>query len=46
VTHVLVARDRGCAERRFRVRWRLQSAGDGWTVAALSASALDSVACR
>ena len=46
VTHVLVARDRGCPERRFRVRWRLQAAGDGWTVAALSASALDSIVCR
>ena len=46
VTLVLVARDRGCPERRFRVRWRLQAAGDGWTVAALSASALDSIVCR
>ena len=46
VTHVLVARDRGCPERRFRVRWRLQAADDGWTVAALSASALDSIICR
>ena len=46
VTHVLVASDRGCPERRFRVRWRLQPAGDEWTVAALSASALDSIVCR
>ena len=46
VTHVLTAHDRGCPERRFRVRWRLEPAAAGtWTVAALSASALDDVAC-
>ena len=45
VTHVLVARDRGCPQRRFRVRWRLEPADGTWTVAALSASALDDVTC-
>ena len=46
VTHVLVARDRGCPERRFRVRWRLEPAAGTWTVAALTAAALDDIACR
>jgi hypothetical protein len=45
VTHVLTARDRGCPQRRFKVRWRLEPAGGSWTVAALSASALDDIAC-
>lgn len=41
VRHVLVARDRGCATRRFQVTWRLQ----GERVTSLSASALDGIRC-
>jgi hypothetical protein len=45
VTHVLVARDRGCAERRFRVTWRLRKGAGGWVVTGLSAVALDPRRC-
>ena len=46
VTHVLVARDRGCPDRRFRVTWRLAPAGDEWSTTALTARALDDIVCR
>jgi hypothetical protein len=40
VTHLLVARDEGCAtEGRFDVTWTLSRRGEQWRVTALSASA-------
>ena len=46
VTHVLVARDEGCAaEREFMVTWRLKADSGRWIVSALSAVALGSLKC-
>jgi hypothetical protein len=45
VTHVLVARDRGCPARTFSVMWRLERVSEAWRVAALSAKALDDITC-
>jgi hypothetical protein len=46
VTHVLVARDVGCAgERSFRVTWRLRANSGGWSAVGLSAVALGMHRC-
>lgn len=46
VTHILVARDKGCdGPRRFRVTWELRAAGARWTVTGLGATVADSQEC-
>ncbi len=45
VTHVLVARDEGCAQRRFRVTWQMRANARTWTVTGLRAVALDPRRC-
>lgn len=46
VTHLLVARDRGCeSPRQFRVTWRLIPQGDQWAVTRLAAVAVGSQEC-
>ncbi|MDA0183626.1 hypothetical protein OJ997_25175 [Solirubrobacter phytolaccae] len=46
VTHILVARDKGCdSARQFRVTWQLEAEGSEWTVVALGATAAGSQQC-
>ena len=45
VKHVLVARDKGCAARRFAVTWKLRRVSEGWSVDVLRASALSASRC-
>ncbi|MDA0168355.1 hypothetical protein OJ998_04585 [Solirubrobacter taibaiensis] len=46
VTHILVARDKGCDRaRQFRVTWRLQRDGSDWTVTGLAATAAGPQEC-
>lgn len=46
VTHILVARDKGCdGERQFKVTWQLRGDGDRWVVTSLGAVALGSGKC-
>jgi hypothetical protein len=46
VTHLLVARDKGCGRAlRFRVTWRLRANSSSWTVNGLSAVAEGVTSC-
>ena len=45
VKHMLVARDKGCAEQRFAVTWKLQRVSGDWRVDVLRASALSPSRC-
>ncbi|RKQ84906.1 hypothetical protein C8N24_6537 [Solirubrobacter pauli] len=46
VTHMLVARDKGCdGPRRFRVTWQLRADGARWTVTGLGATVAESQEC-
>lgn len=46
VTHILVARDKGCdGPRRFQVTWELRADGARWTVTSLGATVAESQEC-
>ena len=45
VTHMLVARDEGCAARAFRVTWQLRRDGDAGPSPGLPATAAGPQAC-
>lgn len=46
VTHILVARDKGCdGPRRFRVTWELRADGARWTVTGLGATVAEPQEC-